>query len=304
MPETNNHTDFFAEISSDDCFYIEAIHYTGKSRKEAGQERITNTIYDELNRRINSTDFFINFKIDGKPVSQPPHSIYTPALQQFIDSQDYIAVRQAFIDEKYDELPCHVYEQEDLRIEFSLIPKSEASRAKSNTRNIGITEEWDSRDHHTILRDKIHKKGIKYGRLNKPFIIAINHLHTVDRIDIEQALFGDEQYFLNTSSNRATNNSDLVFQRRLNGLWIGNEGHKYTRVTGVLVVCGLTPWVTSEASICLYQNPFAEFPYTSKLSRLPQAVVRNNQICYEEGEPLRSLLDMNEVADSCPPYPV
>ncbi|MCF7809889.1 hypothetical protein K9N50_02750 [bacterium] len=290
---TDKHPDFHAINDGNDEFYLEAYHFSGKSRKEKGYEQIKNNIYDDLNSRINSPDFFIDLDISGEPTTQPKWKSYIPALQQFIDAQDYNTICQAFRDGKYHESPSHIYDHEDLRIEFWLIPKSEAYRGSKNVRNLGVTEEWNLGDLHENLRNKIHLKAKKYGRLNKPIIIAVSHIHIFDRIDIKQALFGDEQYFLNSSSNRPITNEDLVFRRRLNGLL-----RNYTRVSGVLVVGGFTPWVTSEASIRLYQNPWAIHPCPSDLSVFPQAVVQNNQLIYEDGESLQSFYVYNVVYSS------
>jgi hypothetical protein len=231
-----------------------------------------------------------NLSISGEPTTQPGWRTYIPALQRFVDDQDYNLIRQLFQECRYSELPCHIYEYDGLQIEFQLYPKLRA-RGSRDIRPTGvIMEEIKMSDNHTILRGKIHEKGKKYGRLNKPLIIAVSHLHLLDRIDIIQALFGDEQFFLSCSSNRPISNEDLVFKRKLNGLW-----RKYKRVSGLLVVCGLTPWVTTEADICLYQNPWVTYPCPSGLSVFPQVVVQNNQFIYEDGESLQSLLRLNAV---------
>ncbi len=292
LSDTEKNPDFLAEISSDDGFYMEAIHFPGKSDKERGQETIIDNIKDDLNERINSPDFFINVDINGNATTQPRRNAYIPNLQRFIDDQDYSAVSQASSAGKSRESAPHVYKHEDMRLKFSLIPKPESQRGSDSIRNIGIVSEFKWSNRHATFRDKIQKKGKRYGILNRPFIISVNHLHLMDRIDIEQVLFGNEEYILRHSPNGSISENNLVSERRLKGLWTKSDGPKYRRISGVLVVCGLNPWVTSEAGIRLFQNPWATHPCPSSLSRLPQAVVRNKQFCYEEGESLQSLLRM------------
>jgi hypothetical protein len=60
---TDRHPDFHAINDGNDEFYLEAYHFSGKSREESGQERIRSIIYDDLNNRINSPDYFINLRV-------------------------------------------------------------------------------------------------------------------------------------------------------------------------------------------------------------------------------------------------
>ena len=273
LPNTNNKPDFFVEHAKGESFFLEALHFDGMSDEEVGRERIKDKIYDELNARIASPNHFIWINLSGEPTSQPACRNYIPDLQRFIDIY------------KRNSSARHVYQHEGLRIEFSLSPKTGTSKGSTDIRPIGVIPVKNYGSKHKILRGKLHDKARKYGYCDKPFIIAVSLTSPyMGKEDIERVL----SYL----PDRQDTDSNVAFRQNATGLWVGNEQTRYTRVSGILGVFGLSPWVTTEASICFYHNPFAALPISSSFERLPQAVLHGDHFVYEDGESLQTLLRM------------
>ena len=76
----------------------------------------------------------------------------------------------------------------------------------------------------------------------------------IDEHDIAQALFGQIEYRLGTSSGRA----DGDFQP--GGLWHDGRGARYTRVSAVLTASNLTPDAVAAVEPRLWLNPAAAHP--------------------------------------------
>ena len=117
------------------------------------------------------------------------------------------------------------------------------------------------------VRKALRRKGAKYGDLEAPYIIAVNYLSgwSFDKISHMAALFGGEEFHHQRGA------KELEIRRRRDGFWAGPQGPRHTRVSAVLL-CKVAPWSVADAFLCLYHNPWAQYPYSGELTRLPQAV--------------------------------
>jgi hypothetical protein len=76
------------------------------------------------------------------------------------------------------------------------------------------------------------------------------------------------------------------------GVWIGPNGVRYTRISAVLMVTKLTTWNIPRANLCLYHNPWAKKPYHSVLTQLHQAIPENGEVHWLDGENANTLFDL------------
>src|SRR5439155_20762968 len=130
----------------------------------------------------------------------------------------------------------------------------------------------------------------KYGVLGVPYVIAVNVLpYGATRDEIMEALFGDEKQVIRFSQGRPI---DSRTERTPNGVWTLHGGPRYTRLSAVLMFSGLQPWTVGKATECLYDNPWAKFPYKSALTRLARGIAVDDRMHWEEGEPLTSILNL------------
>ena len=142
-------------------------------------------------------------------------------------------------------------------------------------------------DSTTVVREGIVRKAKRYGSLEFPYVIAVNCLgEHVERIDIMNALIGTEQYVLRGYI------GEPQMERKPDGVWRSGSGARYTRLSAVLIASPVHPWSIPSAPICLYHNPWARQPYRCELTRLFQAIPRNNRMEWVDGESLASIFQL------------
>ncbi len=191
-------------------------------------------------------------------------------------------------------LPSWHWEHEGWRITFFAIPKSTSARAKPGVRPVGLRiPELSWHSPHIGIRNSLRGKATKYGRLDLPYVVAINILDElgVDDCDISNALFGEEQV---TVLSRGNDLAQPVSGRRPNGFWHGPEGLQNRRVSAVLVVVNLYPWNIAKVTPIVWHNPWASHPMPRNIWPLPQRVPdsQNNQLLKLDGRKGRELLGL------------
>lgn len=212
-------------------------------------------------------------------------------LKQRLALLDPEQVASDFTSRGYNALPRWSYSLEGWLIEFFPIPKSTGLRGKPGVRSIECELEAGWVDARTPLRDVILEKAGKYGKLEYPFVVAVNSLAWhLDRTDVMEALFGKEHYVFTQTPSGV---SGPVPQRAPDGVWTSSEGPRYTRLSAVLLIEGLLPWNLSHCQVCLYHNPSAERTLRSELDRLSRAIpIPGDQLKWLEGERLDCIFDL------------
>jgi len=286
--------DFLAESSSGERFYIEATLATGKSAAEAGALARMNTVYDVLNRSVDSPNFFLWLVLEGAPATQPPAKKLASFVNARLAELDPDEITRLYESEGIDAVPRWHFEHEGWRIEFRPIPKKPEARGKPGVRPIGM-QSFEIRwvDHRTAIRDAIIKKSGRYGVLDLPYIIAVNALEPIDEIDIMEALFGKEQFTVAFSQNEPLEPVRSEMSRLPDGAWTSPYGPRYTRVSGVLLATRLSSWNVPRANLRLYHNPWAQRVYSSVLTRLPQAIPQDDCMKRIDGESPRAILGLS-----------
>jgi hypothetical protein len=293
VPDGSRTPDFLAESLNGERFYIEATVATDESAAEAGARARMNAVYDVLDRSIDSSDFFLWLVVKGEPATPPPASRLASFLTDRLAELDPDEVARLYESKGTDAIPRWHFERDRWRIEFRAIPKKPEARDKPGVRPIGMrSTEYRWVDHRTAIRDSIIKKAGRYGELDLPYVVAVNAIKLVDEIDIMEALFGKEQYIVAVSGNGPSEPVQAEMSRLADGAWISQQGPRYTRVSGVLLATRLSPWNIPRAYLCFYHNPWAQKPYQSALTRLPQAVPRDGRMRRVEGESVSAILGL------------
>ena len=117
---------------------------------------------------------------------------------------------------------------------------------------------------HSALTRSIRSKGSRYGKLDEPYILAVNSVDdTLGHRHIMDALFGAEQI---------VHQGGRVWQgRAFDGAFGAARQSKFTRVSAVLVVSNLVPWSVAQSEPVLYCNPWCSKPEPSVFCRLGRA---------------------------------
>jgi len=285
-----NVPDFLIHPPHGDSFYLEATIATNLSKEEVSEIARINDVYDTLNRAVNSPNFFLWIKVDGAPKTPPPAKKLANFLNQQLANLDPDKIGELIEKKEFDSIPRWSFNHDGWAVEIEPTPKSPKLRGKPGIRPIGAQSTGIQQVNYTKpIRDSIIEKAGRYGEIDLPYIIAVNILEYSDEVNIMEALFGTEQYLIDFATD-----ADVPpkMSRKPDGVWRGNDGPKYTRVSGALLFRRLSFWNIPSANPCLYHNPWAQKPYKSILTQLPQAIAINNNMKHIEGKSLNDILKL------------
>lgn len=280
--------DFLVTGEDGEQFYLEAIVATAMSTEEAAREAITDLAYDQIDK-LESPNFFIHIRaMEGVSSRQPSGKRIRAFLKKQIESLNPDHVAAEYTDRLLD-FPSWVYEEDGLKIEFGVVPKSPEGRLKEGGRAIGVfpmKTRWGSDA--PSIRDAVTKKGGRYGDLGLPYVIAVNAISEwgLEHIDAMEAFFGTETFLFEpgVSEPRMVRNPDGAFRSK--------GGPTYTRVSAVLVAFGAHPASLATLSLRLYHNPWAKYPYRGPLCQLDQAVPEADTMRRVAGTTVASLFGL------------
>ena len=291
LSNTAKTPDFLVKPLTGTPFYIEAVLVTNKSADEVAAQARINTVYDVVNRKVDSSNFFLWIDVEGTPKSPPSANKIASFLNKRLAKLDPEQVAKRYEVDGVDAIPSWRFKHDDWVIEFQPIPKKHEARNKEGVRPIGGQSTGLRHvDHRTPIRDAIRNKAGRYGELDFPYVVAVNVLEFIDEIDIMEALFGKEQFTINFSQSNPLEPVDTQMSRIPDGVWTSYEGPRNTRMSAVLLAIRLSPWNLLDGNIYLYHNPWAKRPYSSVLTRLPQVVFEDGHMKKVDGESISSIL--------------
>jgi hypothetical protein len=287
---TTKEPDFLVTSGNGESFYLECVVAGGQSREEAAKSAVKNAIHATLNR-LHSPNFFIEWEVVRTGEAVPSARKIGTFLVEKLALHDPDEVGAAIKREGFNYRPRWLWSDKGWALEFSIIPKSPTLRGKPGVRPMGIEIEgggWV--DDRTPLRDAILKKAGKYGKLNLPFVVAVNSLADhLGKIDILDALFGKEAFVYTQTPEGVVGPKA---RRVPDGVWTSPRGTRYTRLSAVLLIHALFPWNIPRCSPCLYLNPFAERRLDCELNRLPRMIPKGDQPDWVAGDTLSSILGL------------
>ncbi len=283
LPASSGHPDFLFDEPSGQRSYLEATVVLSLSKEEQAAAARMNQVYDALNRKLDSPDFFLGLRIRGTPATPVPAGRLRSFLEAKLATVDPDECKALLEQGGAQKLPRWQFGWAGWQIEFVPIPKSKNRRGSPGLRPIGWEmPEFQYVDDRTPIRDAILKKATAYGDLNEAYVIAVNALGvSVDQTSILEALFGREQFVVRHGSDGRP--LALEPHRAPDGVWTSASGPRFHRVSAALLVTGLMPWNVASKVPTLYHNPWAERPYSGCLTRLPQVVPQESTLTAREG---------------------
>ena len=278
-------------------FYLEAT-LAALSDEDTSAKARENQVYDTLNR-MKSPNFFIGVKVRRAPTTNPPGKKMRSFLQNNLSSLDPDEVTKQFEQGGLEALPHWNWEHDGWQITFFPLPKKPEARGKPSVRPIGLQIHGACfLTPHVGIRKSIQDKASKYGKIDLPYIVAINVINEfgIDEIDISNALFGEEQV---TIIFRGNNVIEQKPNRKPNGAWYGPNGPQNKRVSAALIAVNLTPWNIAKVTPVLWHNPWANYPLPPDTWQLPQLVPdkKDNRLLKKNGKSAWQLLRL------CPNWP-
>lgn len=286
------HPDFRVLKDGKPLFYLE-VTLAALSDTDTSAKARENQVYDTLNR-MKSPNFFIRVKVRGAPTTNPPGVKMRSFLENKLSNLDPDVVTKQFDQGGLEALPSWNWKYNDWQINFSPIPKKSEARGKHGVRPIGLQIKdvrWITP--HIRIMKSIQDKATKYGKLDLPYIVAINVADElgVDEIDISNALFGEEQWTIILRGNNVISQEP---NRKPNGAWYGPSGLRNRRVSAALIADNLSPWSIAKVTSILWHNPWTNRPLTLDTLILPQLFLgENNKLEKRKGKNGMELLGLD-----------
>lgn len=283
LHHTTRRPDFLASNEEGTQFFLEAVAITGETNSQAAERAQIYRIYDVVNRRVSSNQYFIGIEVRRRG-KYPPKA---KALSTFVEKKLNNTNFESIIRNK-ESLQSLKWSWNDAGWEIITFPISKARRLHNEVthRIIGVSTEGVilSKACEQIRKTLLNKAG-RYGKLPHPYIIAVNIFENfADNETIINALLGDEQFhFAQGSANKVVQN------RKCNGVWTSMGGPRYTRLSGVLAFRRLKPWNIANTNFHLLYNPYVEVPFIGELNHCSHFKVDNDEYKLFEGRRLREL---------------
>lgn len=288
--------DFLVYEDEKETWFLEATLTKDQSDEKEAAEARKRVVYDSINKLDNS-DFFIGMDLKGDPETPPPGKRIRSFLNGYLRELDVDVLRDKLNTEGFDSMPRWSFEHEGWRIVFYPIPKSKSARGKKDGSSIGIMNfgaRWI--DTSSSIKSSIKKKASKYGDMDIPYVVAIDCMGlAVDKESIIDALFGKQKFVYKISDNGKPIGEPEAW-RDLDGVLFSPKGPINTRISGVLVGFGITPWNRTESSLMLYHNPYCQKPLVSRIRILDEAIPNENgTVDFKIGTPAHEILGLNPI---------
>lgn len=278
--------DFHVTAPDGSEFYLEATTAT-EQNEDLTICPLTARVLDELSTHAHE-NFLVGVKVSGRATTQPSSKRFISHVFQWLDTLDPDSVKRAEsegISEKTE------WTHEGVSIVITAFPLDAQLRGKAN-RLLGA----QSADAGWInpagpIRNAVRVKGSKYGKLELPFVIAINFdgfvLDSTHEVD---ALYGDEVFVVPVGGSFQSGGT----RRKKNGAWMGEGGPVYTRVSGVWIFDHLSPYSLNKSRGTLYFNPYASIPLTDSLKHFANAEVIDGRLRKQDGPTLGHVLGIED----------
>jgi len=270
--ELNTHPDFLFKNESGDEFYIECVTLSEYSDKQRTILNVRKNLIDCINK-LKNKKYYIRIGVEGIPEYQFSCRRIKDFLNRKLNNCEFEEIKRNFDLYSIDGLPKWIYEENGKTIEFNPIPIE--IKNDPTGRIIGISPGgsfWNNIQYQ--ISKTLNSKARKYGKLKKPFIIAINiqsrMLREEDLIDV---LWGVSAYNSVYEENYGDGNV-----RILNGFWHDRTHPKNTRVTGILTGFNLSPYESGNIKMHYYENFFSKYKFDDFGLNIPKIKIVGNEI--------------------------
>jgi len=279
--------DFLVAGSSGATIYLEVVSAAEDDGDDiASEARMVQTL--QFLEAQKHTSFLLDMHSSGRPVTQPSGKRLLQDVLRWLGELDPDALLNDGVS-SFGRGPELRWQHEDWHLTFRAIPRPMKARAKAG-KLIGIrSSEARIIDGWSPIRDAIMNKSRRYGSLDRPLVIAVNvNAFDLDEIDELQALFGEEQFVFRTDSEH------MKLERKPNGAWIGPDGPRYTRCSGVWMFGDLSPYSLVRLKHTMYLNPFAKFPVPAEFLTMPHASVVDGSLLRRDGHTFTKVFELQE----------
>ena len=282
LRQVESRPEFLVGTSHGTRFYLEAVT-TGQSVENPTRRQLKDWLYDEIDRRLQSSDFQVSVHLICTGRNRPPVTTLVSSIEQYLQGLDPTEVTSPLQAEDIQPLR---WECNGWVLEVSPSPKSQALKGRGQTLPIAVTCEGAAPDDLRPIWNAVHDKASKYGRIRLPYVVAINlaspFLPSYE--DVRTALFGEES--------AARDDRQVAPHIKHRPLFGSESEPRNTRVSAVLAVRLREPANVSGAPACVWHNPWGAKPCPLPLTVLPQVRLEGNALRYIAGKSLGDVLGL------------
>lgn len=289
VPWTSKKPDFLVKGNGME-FYLEAKVATDKTNSERSIENRKKQFYDSLNT-LESLNFYIYIReLELKSENQPSSKKIKIFLESELKKYNPDELENKIEIYGLDSLDIITYEDLNIKLVITLIPKSQKKRGKENTQSIGVYPiQTFMASVEDSIRNAVEKKATRYGELDKPYLICINSTSEkrLDYENIMNAFFGSLQVTYSTKPK----NNNLHYSRACDGVFLNSYGKMFTRVSAVLIT-HVYPSTLHVANHWLVKHPFAAKELLFDPFQLQKVEVIDNNIETTKGQSIKKILEI------------
>jgi hypothetical protein len=273
--------DFLVKSPKGEEFFLEAVLAGEGDGRNPSAEVIKRTVLGRLDESPHAS-FLLDIHSDGDPRSQPSSNRLISHVHQWLDSLDADLLYRNLETVGPDMMPMLEWSHERWSLILRAIPLRLDQRGNAKGLICGFADGPRLINGWEPLRSAIKEKSRRYGRLEKPLVIAINvDSFQLDSIDEVQALYGEESWV------DVLGRSDFSGpQRQTNGAWRGPKGPQNRTASAVWFFNGLTPYTLATRRSTLYLNPWAYMPVPACMLSFPHKKIIHDKLVFIEGKSL------------------
>lgn len=287
VPNSTKRPDFLMKKGNVE-FYVESKETKNKSDAEAALENKINQLFNSINN-IKSPNFFLKIEeLKIKTEKQPSVRNFTNFIEKEFNKYKAEQVSQQIKEYGIETKPHFEYEDDNLKLSGSFIPRPETLKTDENYKFIGVYphEVFVGGSEHYIKKSFI-KKANRYGKLDKPFIICINAIGDkfTGKFDVENAIWGSLAF----SWTDNPEDKDEKLMRMKDGIFYCEKGSINKKTNGVLVT-NIFSFNIANSSYWFAKHPFSTEKLDFEIFDLSYYFVKNGQIKYKNGKSIKEIL--------------
>lgn len=238
--------DFSVRSAGGSEFLMEATVVTDKPNDERSKEKLQGQILDMLDSLPSP---HMSFAIGELAVK----SAQPPSLRNM---REFVMKQIAAAPDDAASLQDAIWKYEDARVKLEIRPIPHNQKTWNSNVGIGPAKSrWGGPE--AAIAAKLRKKATRYGKLQKPFVVAVNVVSewTNNLTCVTRTLLGvPEEILLRAEGTSA-------YRRHLESesFWYKNRAPQHRTVSAVLAT-RMFPWSVLRAPLRLYHNPHARYP--------------------------------------------
>jgi hypothetical protein len=299
LPDSNKRPDFKLTRDGSSLYLEAAAVFAGIKAGAGGSGSAPDWMLAAI-ETVESPDFFVRLIEVGGEGQQLRRTEISDPIQYWLDGCDPDQAAETF--EENATLPELAFERRGWSIALQAWPVKAEARGRPDHRVLGTTPvQAGWADDIDQLQGKLKAKAGRYGSPEIPMVTAVLCISpTMERLDIEQALFGREAVIVSADEDPPVGR--LVRQR--NGFWVRKDGPQNQRVSAVLTAVNLQPWTVGRTKPTVWQNPWATHELRDEWPFPCSTATENGEVIHVDSDPdLESLFDLPDPWPAGVPFP-